>query len=244
MYVKNQSKLNKSICLSLASLLVVIVFYSALTPVTASNSSTIFPPDSQPYGLTHAEHAQNFWKWLLSIPANESPMEDHTGDKCSIGQSDTNSSVFYLTNGEGKIEKTCTIPAGKGLFIPVMQVEISDKEAPGASAEDLSIAAKKDQDGVNSLYLRIDNEEYEYDDLLKYRTQPTEPFQVIFPDNGIFGVAEGGPSQVVADGFYILTEPLTAGNHTVHYRSSLSCPDVGCVEPAFAQDVKYNIITK
>ena len=85
---------------------------------------------------------------------------------------------------------------------------------------------------------------YTYDDLLKYRTQPTEPFQVIFPDNGIFGVTEGGPSQVVADGFYILTEPLIAGNHTVHYRSSLSCPDVGCVEPAFAQDVKYNIIAK
>jgi hypothetical protein len=67
--------------------------------------------------------------------------------------------------------------------------------------------------------------------------------QAIFPDNGIFGVMEGGPSQVVADGFYILTEPLTAGNHTVHYRS-LSCPDVGCTEPAFAQDLKYNMIAK
>jgi hypothetical protein len=33
--------------------------------------------------------------------------------------------------------------------------------------------------------------------------------------------------QVVADGFYILTELLTSGNHTVHYKSSLSCPDVG-----------------
>ena len=85
---------------------------------------------------------------------------------------------------------------------------------------------------------------YTYDDLLKYRTQPTEPFQVIWPDNGAFGVIEGGPSNAVADGFYIITEPLTAGNHTVHYRSSLSCPDVGCVEPAFAQDIKYNIIAK
>jgi hypothetical protein len=196
----------------LASLLVVIIFYSTLTPVTASNSLSIFPPDSQPYGLTYAEHAQNFWKWLLSIPANESPMDDKTGDKCSIEQSNTNSTVFYLANGEGKVERTCTVPIGKGLLIPVMQVEISDKELPGASIEELSNAAKKDQDGVNSLYLKLDNEEYTYDDLLKYRTQPTEPFQAIFPDNGIFGVVEGGPSQVVADGFYILTEPLTTGN--------------------------------
>ena len=59
-----------------------------------------------------------------------------------------------------------------------------------------------------------------------------------------FGVIEGGPSKAVADGFYILTEPLKAGNHTVHYKSSLICPDPGCVEPAFAQDVQYNINTK
>ena len=166
------------------------------------------------------------------------------GTSVTVGQTNTNSSVFYLGPGEGKIERTCTVPAGKGLLIPVMEVEQSDKEIPGASVEDLTNAAKKDQDGVNSLYLKIDNEEYTYDDLIKYRIQPTEPFQVIFPDNGIFGVADGGPSQVVADGFYILTEPLTAGNHTVHFRSSLSCPDVGCTEPAFAMDVKDNIIAK
>ena len=215
-----------------------------MVPATASTSLNVYPPEANPYGLSYSEHAQNFWKWLLSIPADQNPIDDKTGENCMVGQTNTNSSVFYLSAGVGKMERTCTVPADKGLLIPVMVVEISDKEVPGASIEDLSSAAKKDQDGVNSLNLRIDDEEYTYDDLLKYRTQPTEPFQVIFPDNGIFGVTEGGPSQVVADGFYILTEPLIAGNHTVHYRSSLSCPDVGCVEPAFAQDIKYNIIAK
>ena len=235
--------MNKVVYLGSIPLLLVLVLYSILTPVAASNSLSIFLPDSEPYGLSYDEHAQNFWKWLLSIPASESPF-NMEGDKCTVGQTNTNSSVFYLGPGEGKIERTCTVPAGKGLLIPVMEVEQSDKEIPGASVEDLTNAAKKDQDSVNSLYLKIDNEEYTYDDLLKYRIQPTEPFQVIFPDNGIFGVVEGGPSQVVADGWYIISEPLTPGNHTVHSRSSLSCPDVGCVEPAFAMDVKYNIIAK
>ena len=36
-----------------------------------------------------------------------------------------------LNNG-GKSERTCKVPAGKGLLIPVMQVEMSDKEYPGA----------------------------------------------------------------------------------------------------------------
>jgi hypothetical protein len=54
-------------------------------------------------------------------------MDDKTGAKCSIGQSNSNSSVFYLGGGEGRVERTCSIPAGKGLLIPEIQVEISDK---------------------------------------------------------------------------------------------------------------------
>ncbi len=227
--------------------LTVIVLFSTsglLMTVRGSSSIGIFPPDSEPYGLSYAEHTQNFWKWLLSIPASENPIDDTTGDKCTVGQSNTNSSVFYLAEGEGKVERTCTIPAGKGLLIPVMLVEISDKEVPGASVEELSNAAKNDQNSVNSMYLRVDDKEYGYGLLSGYRLDEPTVFQAIFPDNGIFGVMEGGSSTAAADGFYILTEPLTAGNHTVHFRSSLLCTEVGCAEPAFAQDVLYNIVAR
>jgi hypothetical protein len=147
-----------------------------------------------------------------------------------------------MSNG-GISERTCKVPAGMGLFIPVMQVEWSDKEAPGASIEELRKSAKKDQDSVNSLYLKIGDKEYKYKDLIKYRTQ-TDVFEVVFPDNGIFGVIEGGVSKVVADGFYIITEPLTKGNYSVHFKSSLICLDPGCAEPNFAQDIKYNIVAE
>ena len=223
----------------------VFAFSAATLTVAASSSPNIYPPDSKPYNLTHAEHAKNFWKWALAIPANENPVNDQTGEKCANGQSTTNSSVFYLTfNNGGKSERTCTVPAGKALLIPVMQVEISDKDIPGSSIEDQRSAAKKDQDSVNSLYLKIGDKEYSYQDLLKYRTQPTEPFEVMYADNGIFGIAEGGPSKVVADGYYILTEPLTKGTYPIHFKSSLLCPDPGCAEPNFAQDIQYTIIAK
>jgi hypothetical protein len=225
--------------------MVTVLFSTAglLVPVKGSSSVGIVPPDSEPYGLTYAEHAQNFWKWL-SIPVRESPIDDTTRDKCTVGQSNSNSSVFYLGEGEGKVERTCTVPAGKGLLIPVMEVEMSDKEVPGSSVEELGSAAKKDQDSVNSMYLMVDDNEYTYDDLIEYRLSQPTVFQVTFPDNGVFGVKEGGPSTVAADGFYILTEPLTAGNHIVHFRSSLLCTEPGCTEPAFAQDVSYNIVAK
>ena len=107
-------------------------------------------------------------------PPKDNPMNDPTGEKCSYGQSLTNSSVFMLSvNNGGLSERTCKVPLGKGLLIPVMVVAISDKEYPKVSVEELSESAKKDQDSVNSLYLKIDDREYTYQDLIKYRTHTT-----------------------------------------------------------------------
>jgi hypothetical protein len=58
---------------------------------------------------------------------------------------------------------------------------------------------------------------------------------VVFPKNAIFGVTEG-PSKAVVDGYYVITEPVEKGNHTISYKSTSSLP--------FAQDVTYNIIVE
>jgi hypothetical protein len=221
-----------------------LLFSLIILPVAGSTPVNIFPPGSKPYDLTYDKHIENFWKWLLSIPAKENPINDPTGEKCATGQLNTNSSLFYLAfNNGGVSERTCEVPVGKGLFIPVMQVELSEKDTPGATIEDLKLTAKTDQDSVNSLYLKIGDKEYNFDDLRPYRTD-TDAFNVDYADNGIFGIVEGGPTKTVADGYYIMTDPLAKGNHTVHYKSSLSCLDPGCAEPNFAQDIKYNIIAK
>jgi hypothetical protein len=220
----------------------ILLFSTILSPVAALNTVNIFPPGGKPYGLTYADHIKNFWKWAIKTPANENPVNDPTGVKCATGQENTNSSVFYLAfNNGGTSQRTCKVPAGKALFIPVMQVESSDKELPKASVADLSNSAKNDQDHVNSLYLKIGDKEYNFKDLDKYRTH-TDAFEVVFPDNGIFGVLKGGVSKAVADGRYIITEPLAKGTYPIHFKSSLidpSNPDTN-----FAQDITYKIIAQ
>jgi hypothetical protein len=202
---------------------------------TADNSVNIIAPGSNPYGLTYEQHVENFWKWLLPLPKDLNPWNDPDGHNCASGQSGSNSSVFYLSgNGGGVSERTCKVPAGKGLFIPVSPMETSDKEAPNSSVEQLHNIAKNDQDSVTSLYLKIDDKEYSRQDLEGYRTD-TKDFEVVFPKNAIFGASEG-PSKAVADGYYVITEPLEKGNHTIVYKSSLSLP--------FAQDITYNIIAE
>ena len=204
----------------------------------------VFPPSTDPYGLTYDEHVKNFWKWVISLPKNMNPWDDPTGKNCANGQLEMNSSVFYLSgNGGGKtLDRTCKVPAGKGLFIPVSPMEISDKEVPNASVERLHDIAKKDQDSVTSLSLKIGDKEYSLEDLKKYRIHPGD-FQVIFPENAIFG-ATAGPSKAAADGYYVITEPLKKGNYTIAYSASLICPSVECIQPNFAQDIAYVIIAE
>jgi hypothetical protein len=40
------------------------------------NSVNVFPPATDPYGLTYDEHVKNFWKWLISLPKNMNPWDD------------------------------------------------------------------------------------------------------------------------------------------------------------------------
>jgi len=218
---------------------------SLISSAAGISSVNIFPPESKPYGLSYEQHIKDFWKWIISIPQDENPWGDQTGENCAIGQLETNSStLFYLSgNGGGKSERTCTLSAGKSLFIPVSPMEkISDKEAPNRSIEELHKIAKKDQDGVTSLYLKINDKEFTRQDLSKYRI-PTEEFEVTFPKNAIFGATEG-ISKAVADGYYVITQPLEKGNYTILYKSSLICPEIDCIQPNFAQDIKYNLIVE
>ena len=230
--------MNQRSCLVSISVLSLLLFSLTLSPVAGQSSINILPPGGKPYGLTYADHIKNFWKWTLGIPAKGNPMNDPTGEKCAIGQN-ASSPVFYLElNNGGMSQRTCKVPAGKALFIPVMTVEESDKESPGASDQDLSKSATTDQDSTNSLYLKIGDKEYNYQDLLKYRVH-TDAYNLNFANNGIFGIIQGGPTRDVADGFFVMTEPLAKGTYFIHYKSSC------CLSASpFAQDITYTIIAQ
>ena len=240
--------------MKLISISVSIVLFLSFLPLYASgtNSINLFQPGTKPYGLTYEEHVENFWKWALSLPAgkddhdefDKNPWNDKTGEDCASGQLDTNSSVFYLPGNGGYVSTwTCEVPAGKGLFIPVAMVEVSLPEISSQSIEDLHSLAKKDQDSVKSLYLKIEDKELLEEDIRKYRVH-TGAFDVVYPKYAMFGVTKEGPTKAVGDGYHVITEPLTKGNYTIIYKASILCMGADCTEQSFAQDITYKLIVK
>jgi hypothetical protein len=183
-----------------------------------NRTSTLFSPESQPYGMTYGEWTSEWWQWFLSIPTDQNPINDPTGERCAQQQS---GSVWFLVgSGGGRAERSCTIPAGVAILIPAINVECSFVEDESLSNEaDLRACANSDQDLVTRTGASLDGLELEV-----HRVE-SPLFDVIFPADNIFAVPEG-PTQAVSDGYWVFLKPLPPGNHELHAEGLLVDPTV------------------
>ena len=194
----------------------------------SSNSVDIFPPNSKPFGLSYEDHIKNYWKYAISVPNKDNPWNDETGKMCRNGQINTNSSVFYLpATGGGNYTRVCKIPAGQGLFIPVLVGEFSMLElGKDAKTQDLPGSAKDDQSKMHVFTLSIGDKKLQTEDLKKYGIV-TSLFNLTFPEDNLFGT-DAGQTTAAADGYYVITKPLEKGTYDIRTYGELCTKDVGC----------------
>jgi hypothetical protein len=50
-----------------------------------------------------------------------------------------------------------------------------------------------------------------------FRCQTNEPFMVTMPEDNVFEIPAGTYGPSIADGYYLLLEPLSPGRHTIHF---------------------------
>jgi hypothetical protein len=202
----------------------------ATAAVAGNPNPEVAPVNSNAYGHSYGGWSAEWWKWFLSIPTPDHP---GIGGDCGVAQSGP---VFFLaadfTGSEGV---PCTIPAGKAIFFAMANVECSTVEPPpffGADEEELRACAKcfADQIVVSSLEATLDDEEL--GDLGSYRAaSPLFTFE--YPADNIFGIP-GGPAtgESVSDGYWLLLNPLSAGNHTLAFSGAFEFPEGECGLPA------------
>jgi len=217
------------------------------------NDKIVIPSSELPFGASYEEWAAAYWQWALAIPAEKSPLLD---GPCEQNQS---GSVFFLagTMGGGH-HRSCQIPRGKGIFIPVMNTvarscpEMADDAQVCqdlASFDAISSLAQRTIDTANPrLRLTVDGKEIQILD--EYRVQsaaftdtsPQNPDDRLFAtcsgpiETNLCGIAEGQPRPAMTDGYFVMLRQLSDGPHQIQIAASVS-PD--STEPPF--EVTYDI---
>jgi hypothetical protein len=158
----------------------------------------VFALDSKPYGSTYSQWAANWWNWITSIPEENNPVGDETGVRCAVGQKGP---VWFLpgTSG-GKLERTCTVPTEKALFLVILDAECSKTEFPNLNTEEEFRKCAKDLNEGATLSASVDGVKLK--DLEKYRAE-SPMFNMTFPTNNIFG-QKAGPTIAKSDGWYVI----------------------------------------
>ncbi len=213
-------------------------------------NAAVVPPSANFQGLSYAEWSVLHWQWTYSLPVDGHPLFD-TAD-CDAGQT---GKVWFLGGTyasteivpgvfEGVANRTCRIPSGTALMLPLVNVEASTIEGNGETAAELAELASFITDfiDVSSLFLEIDGKSVT--DLEDYRFE-SPPF--VFgplPDNNILqyfevDAPEGATSLSVSDGYWAIVKPLSVGTHTLHWGGVLDLTSID--GPLFSQDITYTI---
>ena len=202
----------------------------------------VAPPDSKPYGKSYGAWGAEWWKWVYSIPAAKNPIQDTTGEFGSLNQSGP---VWFLAGTFGTtVERTLTIPSGKGIFFPIFNI-FNDypcpeppifEPAPGQSLEAfLAAGAAAYIDQATDLAMAVQVDGVELKNLFNYRaashlvTFTADPSWVTLAP-----CVTGTPQFGVSDGYWVMLAPLPKGIHTIHISAAAAAT-------GFNLDVTYTI---
>jgi hypothetical protein len=210
--------------------------------VAQSAGPKVITPNSVAFGRTYSEWSAGWWQWALSIPSANHPLFDK-GD-CSVGQSGP---MWFLggkfcgngdpTCGFNHVVRTCSVPAGKALYIAVFNAENSLLELndPKAQIADIRAANASGMDSATTSF-EIDGAQIPS---LKDRFRVQSPaFGFTIPDDNLFtaigegNFAGGAYFPAMDDGVYVMLSPLPAGSHQIHFTGAIG---------SFVLDVTYNL---
>jgi hypothetical protein len=206
-----ETLMNRSAIASAACVL--LVASSSPAPASAdlrASRAQVAPRGSHPHGLSYAQWSARWWQWGLEYPVAGHPFIDSPDFSVSARQTGR---VWFLGAPFGATTRAITIPSGTALFFCLLAAEESSNEG-FATASEQREAAQFLADHIRDLFCTIDGHPVE--NLTDFRfTSPQ--FSFTAPSPWIEDPAPSGPGTSVADGYSLFLEPLSVGQHTLHY---------------------------
>jgi hypothetical protein len=237
--MQSQTKRNWHRVIAIAGIAMGLTVLPVIRGLAQAGNPGVAPPNSSLYGLSYSEWGARWWQWSYSIPLHvNTSANDPTGAQCGINQ---NGPVWFLAGTiGGAATRSCTIPAGRAIFFPIVNA-INDypcpepppfEPAPGQSLEAfLTEGAKGFIDPVTVLEVDLDGKSF--GDLFSYRaTSKLFAFTGAADLAAIDSCVTGSPQLAVADGYWIMLRPLSPGSHTLHFKGS---------GPSFSTEATYHL---
>jgi hypothetical protein len=138
----------------------------------------------------------------------------------------------------GTEKRTCTVPAGKSIFLPVLdgQCDLSDTRLHN-DQDLIKCATAGNEYGVISASF----DGVPIKNLNSYRTH-TGFFNLTVPADNIFKEKPAGVYRAFADGWSLFLRPLAPGSHDMHYTVNVANP----IQPQYnyAADLTYHLVIK
>jgi hypothetical protein len=223
--------------ISLPIVIIIVTFWAMATNNSAQADSInpgLFAKDSSPFGIPYSDWISQWWQWNMEIPKEQHPRDNYAPEKCSINQ---DGPVWFLPDIlTGREERTCMIPAGRGILVPLLTGEYHE-DYPGQLTDSQIRQAAMAGNEYGLVTASLDGNPLK--NLEQYRTQSFHNITV--PQDNVFQNPPG-TFKGMSDGFFIFLEPLPSGNHKLQLKTSVSNP----IEPQYnyASEAIYDLIIK
>lgn len=200
---------------------VTIAFATSIFPLTNVSGDSVNPgvyaANSAPFGIPYKDWIAKWWQWTYSIPVSQHPRDNYTEAKCASNQEGP---VWFLADQlGGREERTCTIPAGKAVLIPILTGECDYGQPEVKNDEELRHCSKAGNE-YGAISATVDGVKIK--DLEKYRTL-SDFFNVTQVQDNIYE-GQARTVRAAADGFFVFLEPLSPGKHDIDLKVSVENP--------------------
>ncbi|MEY5100207.1 MAG: hypothetical protein RJA36_2926 [Pseudomonadota bacterium] len=192
-------------------------------------------------GQSYGHWAADWWKWAVSIPAANNPLLDSTGQYCGERQT---GNVWFLAGyaGSGTVSRTCTVPAGKSLFFPIINNFYAAwlNDPPDTRTDDYVRNAAVNG-CTNYQITKVEIDDMKVINPMRYNTGKTGSQSPMFtaqlPPDNLFGLTTDVAPELAFSpsaeyGYYLFLKPLKRGQRTIKWSASSSCG---------TQDITYHL---
>src|SRR5579859_6482918 len=189
-------------------------------------------------GRSGADLSAEWWKWAMASPQEINPVRDSSGRHCGVGQS---GEVWFLAGGFGsaRISRTCTIPFGKYIFFPVVNMAYwPPEENSGYTCEQAKASASLNNDTAVDLFASVDG--VEIPNVKTYRARTEKCFDIFERVPRSYGPYKAFPS--ASDGYWLLVAPLPKGKHTIKFGGKYNRGSAAYGR--MVQDIEYYVVVE